>query len=386
MDLLKQEVLEVNTTENIFKDSFSKVFKDINIFIDFLYERENNSEWFRIPSNYLSIIGLDTESEMTNLFYYSTRNEVIQDTKCNSNLLIMTDCGVFPLRDTSIKTLLERAKINGTALGRLKRSIFAEIVNHCLDISKGEALLKIQDEKVSAIHGGDDCDYAILNIREIFEATESYLNTEFPDNIFKSGYYDHSITSGLWDLSQENELIREYKELLEHHGIELEIKPAIRVSSSDVGILGANIYPIISLGDKNIVLGSILKLNHKNKADIDNFKTNLSMIFSQFSKGIDSLKKLMDIRITNTRNCMGNIMKKIALPKKHSLETIELFTVQNGDKPASAHDIFYAISEILFIMQREDEPTSRIISTEENISRALSLKWSDYDMYGEFKW
>ena len=63
-----------------------------------------------------------------------------------------------------------------------------------------------------------------------------------------------------------------------------------------------------------------------------------------------------------------------------------LFEGQNGNSPCTAHEIYYGISEVIFMMQCAGESGTRIAQMEENIARAFTVRWHDYDIPGEAKW
>lgn len=75
--------------------------------------------------------------------------------------------GEHPVRDCAIRTILSRAGVNGDGLRKLDKATYAKVVNYCLRVAKGDALIKIADGKVSAVHGGDKHDYCILDMKAI---------------------------------------------------------------------------------------------------------------------------------------------------------------------------------------------------------------------------
>ena len=103
----------------------------------------------------------------------------------------------YPVRSCALKTVLERARISGHALNKVSKSVFAEILNYCMGVASGDSLIKVADEKVSAVHGGDPKDYTVMEMLPLFKATNDFLN---------------SITlsqplSGAWMARQTNSLI-----------------------------------------------------------------------------------------------------------------------------------------------------------------------------------
>ena len=70
----------------------------------------------------------------------------------------------------------------------------------------------------------------------------------------------------------------------------------------------------------------------------------------------------------------------MCLPKKAALEAIAMYEIASGGGPATAHDVFFAMQEIPFILKTQNTSESKLLEVQESLSRALSLKWSDYDV------
>ena len=71
-------------------------------------------------------------------------------------------------------------------------------------------------------------------------------------------------------------VVKTYKDLLALHSVRCrELKASVRLTTSDVGISGANLYPSLIVDGRNIPLGSPLKLEHKNKATMDDFEKRM---------------------------------------------------------------------------------------------------------------
>ncbi len=119
-----------------------------------------------------------------------------------------------------------------------------------------------------------------------------------------------------------------------------------------MGVSGANIYPtLLSGGDEKIItLGSPLKLEHKAGATLDKFKSNLPMIYAQYTVAIGNLMNLLKIEIDHPVNCLLGVCKRIGVGKKLAFRAAELFEAPNGDTPCTAHDVYYGISEVIFML------------------------------------
>lgn len=375
----------------VYADGFSKAFAEEGDFLTFLKNRMEKTSWLTKAANSLRFEAIKKDTmradELADEYRAVGKEEVIHDTLVGTQLILRTDESCIPVRNCALKTILERARISGNALSKVEKSVFANILNYCLKVADGKALLKVADDKVSAVHGGDKSDYSILEMYELFSKTSDYLNENFSDVHYAGGFYEHSAVTALWTLNGNDELIDTYRNLLDIHGIRCrEILASVRLTSSDVGISGANLYPTLIVDGKNIPLGSPLKLEHKHNATIEDFEDKLAMLYSQYDVALGKLKELISVTVRNPVNAMTGIMKKLGIGKKYAMEAIERFKAVHGGGFSNAHDIYYGMTEVIFIMQCAGESGVRVTQMEETISRALNIKWSDYDIPGEVKW
>ena len=111
--------------------------------------------------------------------------DAVEDTAKNLGLAMRVDGECYPLRMTAYKSLLDRAKIGGTALPKLGRDVLAETLNACLHLYSAEALLLIRDEKIAAVHSGDPSDYSVLPINELLSTLTRKLDERFPGAVFE---------------------------------------------------------------------------------------------------------------------------------------------------------------------------------------------------------
>ena len=194
--------------------------------------------------------------------------EILVDTMENTSLLLSVNGADYPVRSCALKTILERARISGNALGKVSKSVLTQILNYCLDVATGDSLIKVADDKVSAVHGGDPSDYAVLEMLPMFQSVKDFLDDESPGNNFLTANYDHSVVTAIWSLDgQANDLLDTYYQELAANGLsgKVNVTPGLRVTTSDVGVSGANLYPILlnKHGDKIIPLGAPIKTEHK---------------------------------------------------------------------------------------------------------------------------
>lgn len=384
------------TDQKIYADNFRCTFDDPGDFIQFLKERKENSRWMTAPSRNLVFESLEKNTQMGELYLklydHDGRAEIIADTMENTSLLLKVNGETYPVRSCAIKSILERARISGHALNKVSKSIFTQILNYCMDVASGDSLIKVADDKVSAVHGGDPKDYAILEILPLVQCVRSILDRDFAGNHFLTANFDHSIVTAIWSLDgQANELMETYRQAVAEKGVTeaMSARPGLRFTTSDVGVSAANLYPILLLGGSNriIPLGDPLKLDHKNGADLDAFASSMDQLYTCFKESIERQQQLLNVEIRYPYTTMLGVLKRIGITKKMSYEVADLFAGQSGvSSGCNAYQLYLAMSDVIFLAQCEGASAYRIAQLEENIARALRINWHEYDRPGDFKW
>lgn len=273
----------------IYADEFCTTFASTTEMLEFLAERAKQSKWIRKPTRMLKLVPLEKEAETIEEACEKELEGIVEDTEKNTQLVLKVNKDFYPVRDCAIHTILKRAGINGTGLKKLEKATYAKVVNYCLQVAKGDALIKVADGKVSAVHGGDDHDYCVLDMQTIFNMTSDYLKAHFKGSTYLegSGSFDHSIVSAMWTLGGNQELLDTYHQALEDHGIEdKSLAPALRLTTSDVAVSGVNLYPMMLSQTSNRVinLGSPIKLSHDRAiiGETGSGKTSLAKLFMEF--------------------------------------------------------------------------------------------------------
>ena len=382
------------TESKIFADNYSITFNQPDDFLGFLKERKENSLWMTAPSKALQFQPLEKDTPMGNLYMqiyeHNGRAEILADTMENTSILLSVNGNDYPVRSCALKTILERARISGHALSKVSTSVFTQILNYCLDVASGDSLIKVADEKVSAVHGGDPKDYAILEMLPLFQRVKDYLEEHFPGCSFLTASFDHSLAMALWSLDgQSDELLDTYRRELAAKGLSNRaVKPGLRFMTSDVGVSGANLYPILLMGNGSriVPLGYPIKTEHKYGVDMDYFDEQLDLLYARFREAIEKQTKLLQIDIRHPYTTMLTALKRIGAPKKVGYEAADLFLAQHGSAPCTAYEIYLAMSEVIFMAQCDGASAGRIAQLEEIVARALSINWSEYDRAGDFKW
>ena len=378
----------------VFADNFSRSFSESGDFFQFLSARQARSKWMTAPSKELRFEPVERGSTLGNLYMqiydHNGDADVLEDTMENTSLLLKVDGKDYPVRSCAIKTVLERARISGHALNKVSKTVFAEILNYCMGVASGDSLIKIADEKVSAVHGGDPKDYTVMEMLPLFKATSDFLNREYPGNTFMTAHFDHSIATAIWRLDgQADNLLDTYHREIAAKGLQTEkMVPALRFSTSDVGMSGANLYPIFLVGAESriVPLGYSIRTEHKNGVDMQYFEEQLRLVYAQFEKALDKQVQLMNIEIRYPVTTLMRVLKRIKAPKKASYEAMDYFVAIHGGSPCTAYELFMQMSDVIFSAQCDGASGLRIAQLEEIVSRALNVNWHEYDHPGDFKW
>lgn len=375
------------------QDAYSTQFNGLSEMRRYHQHLRTSSHWQRAAVKSLRVAPLSRTSPLFSdhaKFDPSVSDDAITDTADNLGLAIQVDGRYYPLRDTAYKGLLDRAKINGTALPKLSRERLSEVINSCLALHKDDALLLIRGEKVSAAHSGDSKDYSILEIDQLLDTLKEKIDERFPGSVFTSGYSDHAMTSASWSLpDQKEELLGTYRKLLIAQGqgaVADKLTPGIRFSTSDTGMASAKVAALLLGLQYPIHIGGIVSVEHRRQSKISDFNDNLDMLFAQFGDSVARLGKLLTVHLDYPVNAMTAVCKKLSLPKKASLEAIAMFEMAMGDSPATAHDVFMALQEIPFILKTSGTPESKLLALQESMARALTLRWTDYDLAKQVNW
>lgn len=173
-------------------DEFGKEFEDELSFHEYLEEIDERAKWIRVPSRSLSVLTVSGHEVLMPDIENVDMKDLLADTKKHSGLLLQFPEGMYPLGKTAVSTLKDRARIKGTALMDVKKTVLADILNECLQVSKGEALLRISEGKVRGVLSGDEADYAIISMPKLFMIASAYISGDHNAE-FSYAYADHNM-------------------------------------------------------------------------------------------------------------------------------------------------------------------------------------------------
>lgn len=367
-------------------DEYATTFASYPTMLRYHELMEKESLWERCPVNVLDVVPLGPTSKLSSdptAFASGISEEAIKNTVANLGLALRVNGKLYPLRTTAKKTLLERAKINGTILTKLTREELASVLNMCLKHINSDALILVRDEKVSATHSGDQKDYSRLPMDGLLHALERKMGERFPGYRFESGYSDHALTCGSWSFpDQKDELLDTYAKVLTSQGknkMAQKLMPGIRFVTSDTGVASAKVSALLMGLQHPIHIGSCISVDHRYQKTVDDFEKELDLLFAQYADSVSKLQSLLDVYLNFPVNAMAQVCKKLSLPVKESAEAVAMFEMAIGNHPATAHDVFLAMQEIPYMLKGSKASEAKRLLLEENMARALSIRWKDFD-------
>lgn len=374
---------------NYYEDGFSTGFKKEVELHQYLAETEKRAQWITVPSRKMRVyatgrlVGVPESKEDERCV------RIFRDTQKSAGLMLKTDRGeAYQIGKTAISTLESRARISGNALGKVSRPVFAEILNQCLKVAKGKALIRLSEGKVRAIHSAEKNGYQVFPLSELFMQASVYINGEYQKTEFQEGYADQSMVTAVWKVSDER-LEEVYSEIMEKYGKQVrgKLSATIRICSSDVAASGANIFYSLQEGKHEIALGTDMRLKHDHNTHMKEFSTNLLSTFECYKTVIKkTVEKLVKIPIENPANTMIGVMSRYKFGKKVTAEMVERFKATFGEDPCSAYEVYCGISEVLFQAQSQGASGRSLVELEEKVAKCQSVKWQDYDIPGEVQY
>ena len=369
------------------QDNYEAIFGTFEALRRYHEDLTKESQWLHCKVSDLTIEPLDQASPlrgMLSAFAPGVTQDAVEDTVSNLGLAMCVDGKRYPVRNTAYKSLLDRAKVGGTALPKLSRQRLSDVLNACLALYHSEALLLIRGEKVTAAHSGDPMDYSVLPIDRLLYVLEQKMNMRFPGYHYEMGYTDHAITSVTWTFpDQKEDLLGTYMGVLKAQGktaMASRLVPGIRFMTSDTGVASAKVSAMLMGTQHPIHIGGCIAVDHRHQTAVSDFDLALDQLFAQFSDSVAKLQHLLEVDLDYPVNAMTRVCKKLSLPKKEAVEAIAMYEMAYGGGAATAHDVFMALQEIPYLLKAHHTPEAKMLKVEENMARALTLRWSDYDL------
>lgn len=232
-----------------------------------------------------------------------------------------------------------------------------EIINKGFTTSKEEVKMLISDERISFI-GSEK--YVILPYEKGIEAVESVLPLKFEEVEYRNGYISHEYLVAEYEIKDPE--IESYKLMLKNLDLNIDdISIIFRFSSSNVGDskmsgrllmrIHTNYIPIGTpqsvwhLSTKAVETSE--KLNDRNGASIDNFRTKLQKVGTVLQENEDLIEILGNTTISHPAGCLQRLLELCpSIPEKRREEAVEDME-SNYPVTCMAIDVYLAAAGLL---------------------------------------
>lgn len=299
------------------------------------------------------------------------------------------------LRDTAKKTLLNTAKIFGSALENMSPYLFAETVNNALSVARGSTLLLMRYGKASALHSNADGGYDPMLISELIKSTEGMIEKRFKIADFLEGYTSHSYTCAKWALPHEQKKILEmYRTALNGTTTyyPLNYMPALIFRSSDTQMSSAILEPVFYVPTTDVPVRFVEGVNIKHLkrsggSSLAKFKAGIETVYAKFEASAKVIERLATIEVQNGTNAVVSLCNKYGIAKKYGdAARIRVERLTAATSCITAHDIYISMTEAIAEAIRAKASSKTVMDLEEKITKILYADWSEHDVTGLVAW
>ena len=403
---MSKTINPVTFEEKYISDFWEETFDTMDELKASVEAMEDNSRWIpSVISKEIALSAIEGPIVVPSLSEeILVHPDILLDTVTNGTMLYATVGNKsWAVRSSAKSSLFTRAGINGAALGRLAPADLAEVLNLCLNVSKGSAILLERYGKVSAFHSDASDGYLAMPISELLRITEKEVADRFGPPSFIKGTNSATYTTAHWALPEvEEELNLKYQmALMKKVGpktdIEMEMTPYLFFGSSDTAMSSASCQPMFRKKGTNVYvhLADGIQVKHlrasgKKKDGLELYEEEVSQnLFTKFNDSIEQVERLGQVEIYNGANVVVGICNAERIPRKYgdvARETIERWSI--GESCVSAYDVFMAFSEMLGECENlgASETTKSVL--EEKVYKTMNPKydWKRLDVGGVVAW
>ncbi len=383
-------------TKNMELDAWNVSTSDVDEFITVVKELTNKTQWNSgITSKALLVEPIAGPIEAGQVAQKCNCSESIAyDTGENTKLLIRIGLNRYCVRNTAILSILDTAKIKGSALGRLTQYDLSQVLNYCLGVAKGNSLVLHQAGKVSAVLSDNNGGYRVMPQPELVEISIQKMIQRFHKVDFKSGTVSHNLTYFIAELPEAKEKLNEaYNKSVIFTGRKVDLMPAVLFCTSDTGDSAATLKPLYRLtGEKYYFpINDGLKVTHvRSKGSspdgVEKFEEVSGMIHAKFEDTAETIGKMAKLVINNPMNAYVAIMKKVGIAQKYAKDGYDDLLCYCGGQPCSMNDVYLSATRCLSTAKMANASGSVVRALDDAVSRILCLRWEDFDIPGTVAW
>lgn len=385
---------------------------NINSLQDFFKEREDSSVWFTDDDNTraedirfqpinaepICIPVNVSKLRQSKMPKFTSSEEAYADTMdepdygyFGSSQMIFVNGNLYPVGNSAIKGLIDRAGIRAEGWEKLKKfnpSDLSEVLNRCMRATKGFVCVLAQDEKVRAVNSGR---YAICPMSFVATTTDEWIKSERPQAIFDSSYVCHDYATWTIDLSHyTDEVLGQFPELKQNG-----FTPSLIVSLSNTGTASVSLRPALTINHKTFPLANSIDCTHIGKGSAaertsqmrTTVKNNFMSVFPELQKSVEEIYKMRNTKVSNAYNALLRGMKSLGLPKEQAMESAEQFKFLYPAS-ATAYDCYIAIVDVFtFVVRDNPMDYKKQFNVADAVGRSIKFDWAKLgNIPGEFSW
>jgi len=368
--------------ENFIYDLYSERFDTSEEMLDALKDLAEDTTWERAKANSIIVSPLDNFPMLAGEIAKERGcdENAIRDTMSGTKLTTLFNGVTYPLRDTAIKSLLERAEVTGGVIRKLSPEELSQLFAICMPKAKGDALILIRGKKASAILSDNGGGYEYLPMNELMNLTEEMLSERFRDKgKFVVGEIRHDFMLAKYIIN-EPALLKEYEVLTKECVYGGEYMPQLSIYSSDVGTCSATVAASLRTArGATIRINGELAIAHKKGATLEHFGEKLQQTFAKYVEFTTRLGQMAKIKISNPCKAFMLAQEKAGLPKKLTKKALEDFNMYVGDDLSNAHDIYLGLCETLFYAKCAGYSEKDLCRLEDLLARCLTFNWEEWE-------
>lgn len=374
---------------NFISSGSFKSFNDGDSFFAFAKEREKRAEWRPIEAAKLQFEPLFEEPLLAPSVAtkYGANTEAIEECMDPEHSGLVAKIGnVFaPVGDSAIGTIRERMAVRKMFWVRQHKNpaVLAKDVNSSFSMMPGKCIVKVADEMVRAVLSER---YTPINVPTVYTLVMDFLNEKYPEAVFVRGFYTHSYTEMLFDLSAySDELLGSNKKVKAN-----QATPVLYIQTSDVAVSSVSIRPLLLFNGTEAPLSYREDTRHLGKEELisERVQRSLELVMAKFSDVVEEVEKLDEIKLSNPYNALLRSFRAIKWPadaKKYALESAENFKAMTEGQKVTAYDAYMAIVDAFSFYMR-DNPTADTSRFMDSVSRSVVIDWSRCDLPGTFSY
>lgn len=368
-------------------------------------DMEANSEWVRqYESSEFKLEPLMPIDVWTKAQQYGWSEALTMETaqeKVGSQLYLTAYNSAYLVRNCAKGSLMETAKLFGSALGRMSPAAYAETLNCGFDVANGTSMMLLRYGKVAALHSEGAGGYEIMPISTLLDCTVKELEDRFGDVRFIGGYNSHEYTEARFELEDAKAyLVAVYEQALMDAGSKsaynIDFTPVVRFCSSDTSNACATLQPLFSMGpNRDIRICDGVKVKHSKKgladgkSGVEIYKEEISTIYAKFENSANAIRRLAGITVYHPDNVVVGLCRKFGIPKKYGTAAYEEIEMYRGGEGCSmiAHDVYLAMTAAL--ESAKDKEASRLVinGIDEALAKIAQIEdWSEFDVAGVVAW